>query len=113
MAQKDKTNTKIDRLKNEIFEVLGCKEEQTKTIIDKFVEDIVLFDKKQHDYGSQNIAKFMATGVLVRCSDKIERLINLHNRKDQPNEESIKDSWQDLSVYGAIARVCEDGEWKS
>ena len=104
-----------ERLVSQIYEFLECKEEQTRTIIRKFLSDIVLFDKKQHDYGPQNIAKFMTTGVLVRSSDKIERLINLYKRGDKPqvNNESISDSWQDLSVYGAIARVCEAGEWKS
>ena len=103
------------QLINKIFDGLDCKEEQTRTIIHKFLDDIKLFDKKQHDYGPQNIAKFMTTGVLVRSSDKIERLINLYKRGDKPQvtNESISDSWQDLSVYGAIARVCEAGEWKS
>ena len=102
-------------LVDHIYKELGCQEIQTKFIIQKFLEDMKLFDKKQHDYGPQNIAKFGTTGVLVRSSDKIERLINLYNRGDKPqvNNESITDSWQDLSVYGAIARVCEDGEWKS
>ena len=103
------------QLRDQIYKILGCTEEQTRVIIDKFLSDIILFDKKQHDYGPQNIAKFMTTGVLVRSSDKIERLINLYKRGDKPqvNNESISDSWQDLSVYGAIARVCEAGEWKS
>lgn len=97
-----------------IYNELGCKEEQTKVIIQKFLSDIQLFDKKQHDYGPQNIAKFGTTGVLVRSSDKLERLINLYKRAEEPEvAESVTDSWQDLSVYGAIARVCEDGDWLS
>ena len=103
-----------ENLINHIYNALECTEEQTRDIIDEVLKDIQLFDKKQHDYWPQNIAKFGVTGVLVRSSDKIERLINLYNRKDEPSiEESIEDSWQDLSVYGAIARVCIDGKWKS
>ena len=102
------------QLINKIFDGLDCKEEQTRTIIHKFLDDIKLFDKKQHDYGPQNIAKFGATGVLVRSSDKIERLINLHNRGESPEvEEPLTETWQDLTVYGAIARVCIDGKWES
>ena len=102
------------QLINKIFDGLDCKEEQTRTIIHKFLEDIKLFDKKQHDYGPQNIAKFGATGVLVRSSDKIERLINLHNRGEAPEvDEPVTETWQDLTVYGAIARVCIDSNWKS
>ena len=103
-----------EHLVSQIYKFLECKEEQTRPIIRKFLSDITLFDKKQHDYGPQNIAKFGTTGVLVRSSDKLERLINLYKRDEKPEvAEPITDTWQDLSVYGAIARVCEDGEWKS
>ena len=101
-------------LVDHIYKELGCQEIQTKFIIQKFLEDMKLFDKKQHDYGPQNIAKFGTTGVLVRSSDKLERLINLYKREEEPEvAEPITETWQDLSVYGAIARVCEDGEWLS
>ena len=96
-----------------VYRILECEEEQTRHIIEKFMDDIVLFDKKQHDYGPHNIDKFGVTGVLVSSSDKIERLINLFNRDDMPSiQESIEDSWQDLTVYGTIARVYKDGDWK-
>jgi hypothetical protein len=36
-----------------------------------------LLDKKRKDYGTENIKKFGTKGVLVRVSDKVERLINL------------------------------------
>ena len=113
MADKAEKNS-ISILASQIYDVLECKETQTLQIIYKFLSDIKLFDKKQHDYGPQNIAKFGTTGVLVRSSDKLERLINLYQRDEKPEvAEPITDTWQDLSVYGAIARVCEDGEWKS
>jgi len=104
----------MDKLIQHIYDILDCKEEQTLPIIANCLKDIKLFDKKQHDYGSSNIAKFGTMGVLVRSSDKIERLINLSNKgKDlEAQNEAIEDSWQDLSVYGNIARVCLDGEWK-
>jgi len=49
----------------------------------------------------------------VRTNDKLERLINLNKRGDSPANESVMDTWQDLSVYGAIARVVKQDQWKS
>jgi len=104
----------LESITEYLYDVLECQEAQTKAIINKFLEDIKLFDKKQHDYGPHNISKFGTTGVLVRSSDKLERLINLYKRNEKPEvAEPITETWQDLSVYGAIARVCEDGEWSS
>ena len=73
---------------------------------------LAMFDAKQKDYGSGNIAKFGLDGVLIRMSDKIERLIHLRNKGADPLNESVKDSYLDLSIYGMIALMCLDGEWK-
>ena len=77
------------------------------------LSDIQLFDKKQHDYGPGNIAKFGEFGVIVRTNDKLERLINLNKRNDSHANESIIDKWQDLSGSGAIARVVIQDQWQS
>ena len=105
------------KLTDIIWESLDCTEVQTKDVIDIMLSDIALFDKKQRDYGPDNIAKFGLTGVLVRSSDKIERLINSQaisidsvQYKPEANE-SVADSWQDLSVYGVIARVLMANKW--
>ena len=103
----------LEELTCYIYDTLKCQEEQTKSIIATMLGDIQLFDKKQHDYGPGNIAKFGEFGVLVRTNDKLERLINLNKRGDAPANESVMDTWQDLSVYGAIARVVKQGQWKS
>jgi hypothetical protein len=94
-----------------ILEYLECTEPLTREIIGVALDDIKTFDRKQHDYGSGNIAKFGERGVLVRASDKLERLINLANRPDVATNESIEDSWRDLTVYGMIARLCRAGKW--
>jgi len=105
-----------------IYKQLGCKEPQTKEIISEFLADIQLFDKKQGDYGPHNISKFGVIGVLIRSSDKIERLINLHSgstlkgstvKTTRNVDESITDTWADLSVYGAIARLLNKGLWNN
>ena len=107
------SKTTMDGIVEYLYDVLECNEAQTKPIIKKFMSDIKLFDKKQHDYGPGNIAKFGEFGVLVRTNDKLERLINLNKRGDTPANESVMDTWQDLSVYGAIARVVKQDQWKS
>ena len=103
----------LEELTCYIYGLLECQEEQTKSIIATMLGDIQLFDKKQHDYGPGNIAKFGEFGVLVRTNDKLERLINLNRRGDTPVNESVMDTWQELSVYGAIARVVKQGQWKT
>ena len=96
---------------------LGCTEPQTKKVIAQFIEDIELFDKKQRDYGTKNIDKFGVLGVLVRVSDKIERLINLQEQSKKTKigkieaNEPMMDSWADITVYGAIARIVSKGTW--
>lgn len=100
-----------NRLVEYLFRELECQEEQTKIIIELILEDIKLFDKKQHDYGPNNISKFGVQGVLVRTNDKLERLINLYKNDRNPENESIDDTWQDLSIYGVIARAVIKDQW--
>lgn len=100
-----------ERLAHEIYTALECVEPQTKIIIELLLEDVKLFDKKQHDYGPNNISKFGVQGVLVRTNDKLERLINLYRDDRIPENESIEDTWQDLSIYGVIARAVIKDQW--
>ena len=68
-------------------------------------EIATLLDQKRQDYGTENIKKFGSYGVLVRVSDKVERLINLSKRNDKPNFESIEDSWRDIAGYAILALI--------
>lgn len=65
------------------------------------VADLII--SKQHDYGHGNILAFGEFGVLVRASDKLERLKNLHRLGDCPANETIEDTWKDLAGYALIA----------
>ena len=81
------------------------------------------FCKKQMDYGPSNISmgtslsndtekRLSLVGLIVRINDKVQRLLNLvvkHNRPAQ-NEPTI-DAFKDLSVYGIIAQIVENGKW--
>ena len=86
-------------------------------------EQYELFCKKQMDYGPSNIA--MGTGVgssvnkhlslvglIVRINDKVQRLLNLvvNNNRDAQNEPTI-DAFKDMSVYGIIAQIVNNGKW--
>ena len=99
------------QLSQVIFQDLKCTEPLTIEFIQQVLESITLFDKKQHDYGNTNIAAFGEKGVLVRANDKMARLINLSKEGERANNESLDDSWRDLSIYGTIALMVRQGVW--
>ena len=99
------------QLSQVIFQDLKCTEPLTVEFIQQVLESITLFDKKQHDYGNANIAAFGEKGVLVRANDKMARLINLSKEDERANNESLDDSWRDLSIYGTIALMVRQGVW--
>lgn len=74
-------------------------------------ENVKLMDRKQMDYGSGNISAFGEFGVLVRMNDKLERLKHL-NKMPNPKNESIEDSYMDLSNYAIIAMMIRRNIWK-
>ncbi len=73
-----------------------------------------LFDlmvRKQRDYGVGNISKFGLFGVLVRTSDKLERLLNLLEKGVDPSNESFEDTAKDIANYGMIMLAIMRGQW--
>ena len=86
-------------------------------------EQYKLFCRKQYDYGPMNIAmgtdlskmediKLAITALVVRINDKIKRLINLVIKNDREGvNESVDDSFVDLSVYGVIAQIVRNKKW--
>lgn len=86
------------------------------------VENILLFDKKQSDYGSKNIAAWdkkdlNILGVGFRLNDKLQRMMNLTwkriESKESPEviEESMIDTAKDIENYGTILELLESDEW--
>lgn len=102
---------KLEQIAAEIHAKLKCQDALTLKYIEAVLEGVLVFDGKQADYGPGNIAGFGEVGVLVRNSDKIERLKNLNKTGKKPKNESIDDTWMDSHVYGAIARMCRRGWW--
>jgi len=79
-------------------------EEAAKIVVMELVELCV---KKQFDYGTGNILKFGEQGILVRVSDKVERLINLGDKeaKNEPQD----DSWNDIGGYVIVRNMLKKG----
>jgi len=90
------------------------------------VEDYKLFCKKQLDYGSDNVTQgedistedgnlWSLININGRCVEKVMRLKNLLRAQAkegrEPNNESIDDSFQDLSNYSLIARLIKEEVW--
>jgi hypothetical protein len=78
-----------------------------------FEEKKELFERKQRSYGPTNISKWGELGVLVRSSDKVERLANMifYQNPNPLNDESEEDTWSDICVYAAIALIIRRGKW--
>lgn len=56
--------------------------------------------RKQLDYGPNAIARFGIEGIVIRMSDKMERLINLTQlQRDAEVDESIEDTLADIVGY--------------
>jgi len=86
-------------------------------------EQYELFCQKQSNYGPSNISvgtdlkseddvKLSLTGLWFRMNDKIQRLKNLLilGKRDVVDE-SIEDSFQDISNYGIIAQLVSKRKW--
>lgn len=73
----------------------------------KLLDMHTLLCSKQSDYGHGNITKFGMVGVMVRASDKAERLKNLVTHRDgvAPRNESLLDTFYDVVGYAVIARM--------
>ena len=89
------------------------------------IEQFDLFARKMLDYGKGNISvgsnldtpeeeKVALTGLWFRMNDKIQRLkqLVLLSKEAKVKTESVKDTFQDLSIYGIIAQIVKNKQWK-
>lgn len=104
----------VRRLATDVHRQLHLSEDLTIAFLEEMLRNAILFNKKQQDYGSGNISAFGDQGILVRTSDKLERLKNMYRKgyNAVPANETVEDSWRDLSVYAAMAIMCRHGTWK-
>lgn len=92
---------------------IGVASPEGKEFLRISLENVLLFEGKHQDYGPRNISGFGTFGVVVRMNDKFERIKNLFNsgRRRRAINESIRDSFRDISNYAIIAYMVETGKW--
>lgn len=87
-------------------------------------EQFELFAKKHLDYGMHNVTagtnldtadevEFAMTGLWYRISDKINRWKNMIISGRKAQNETIIDTFQDITNYGIIAQLVKRGMWKN
>lgn len=76
------------------------------------VANTLLLDRKQQDYGPGNMNAFGLFGVVVRMTDKFERLKTLFSKKrNRVLNESMRDTFRDISNYATIAILLDTHRW--
>ena len=99
-----------------IAEELDLQTDMGGEVLQLALDNVKLFDSKQVDYGSDNIAHNGELGVMVRCTDKVSRMRNLLFKQlkgeDKVNHESLEDTYRDIANYGIIGLMLKKGLWK-
>lgn len=75
-------------------------------------EMLKTFIKKHKDYGKDNILDTGELGIVFRVNDKVKRLQHLLMQQKQPENESLKETWMDIAVYGVIAILLRQKQFK-
>jgi len=98
----------------------SLKPENFEQAVHRVVSEIAeLVIRKQHDYGHGNILAFGETGIIVRMSDKMERIKNFYHKEQAAmlqgkklpsaqNEPKI-DSFTDMAGYAIIELMIDKG----
>ena len=96
--------------------------ETTKMFQDMQFEQWELFCKKQKDYGPKNISvgsnletedevKLALTGLWFRMNDKMQRFQQIVMNSQEPENESLMDTFMDLANYALIAQLVKEKVW--
>ncbi len=122
MSDREIMNAKTTQKASEILK------EEYPTIYNGYMsimdEQLELFSKKHLDYGMHNITagtslanederSFALTGLWYRISDKVNRWKNMIITGRKTQNETLTDTYQDLTNYGIIAQLVERGMWKN
>ena len=77
--------------------------------------NLTVMDRKNRDYGSNNVSEYGAMGVLVRMRDKYHRAVRLQDTGgvSAVMDESLFDTWGDMSNYSHIGQAIALGIWKN
>lgn len=83
-------------------------------VLERAQANVDLLLSKHRDYGPKNISLAPGgalNGLRVRIHDKLARINNLIDSDDEPNYESLDDSFMDLANYALIAQLVLKGDW--
>ena len=108
----DNSNEKIRRISAEIESALDLKNPFSNKFIRAALESIKIFDDKHTEKGVASYGDFGPVGVAVKLSDKWDLLKEHYITGEVYPSEVIEELWQDISVYGLIGKLVEEGEWK-
>lgn len=79
----------------------------------KEVSELVV--SKQRDYGPKNILNSVVgpeLSIAVRLNDKLARLANLVQNGATPENESLRDTADDIIGYGIVLKMVIDGTFE-
>lgn len=76
-------------------------------------ELLLMFLKKHKDYGKGNILSVRELGIVMRLTEKVERLKHLLMTNDQPTNESIEETFVDVAVYAVLAILLRRGQFEN
>ena len=93
------------------------------TYVEVMAEQFELFAKKHLDYGMGNVSagtqlvndeekEFAMTGLWYRLSDKINRWKNMILTDRKAQNETLIDTFQDITNYGIICQMVSKDKWK-
>jgi calcineurin-like phosphoesterase family protein len=83
--------------------------EEMKKILQEMEE---LLREKNKMYGDENVVKMGKEGVLYRIEEKIERLKHLIKTNQNPEKETLEETWKDIANFGVIGLMLERNKWK-
>ena len=120
--QNGNTGLHYDKLDSAISFIEEKYPETTKMFQDMQFEQWELFCKKQKDYGPKNISvgsnleteeevKLALTGLWFRMNDKMQRFQQIVINNQEPENESLMDTFMDLANYAIIAQLVKEKVW--
>ena len=87
---------KVSLYQYNLFTNMGMKK------VYSYIKEVL--EHKNKDYGNSALKNGGLVGNYVRMSDKISRIENLQ-KKENPNFESLQDTWLDLAGYAILGLV--------
>ena len=97
---------------HKLSRALGLKTSQGKKALVHAMKCVQLLDRKQQDYGPNNIAYSGELGIAVRVMDKCCRLRHILENGGEVQFEAKTDTYMDMTNYGIIGIMLENGDWQ-